>query len=155
MGTILYKSIEEVCRDALTFRKIVIDDDVNIVGTYDELRPILNWLVKNSDYEIHNVEFSNEQNDEYLLTLDDEDNIWVEPAWRRSENSYVPVRLDGFILAYKDINEEIIKNTYEYAKVFLFDIDDGDDVADEFKIDLKFNTKDVSISDALFDFLFR
>lgn len=55
----------------------------NIIAKYDEMEEIINVLVKEYDYNIYSASFApeyvNGYKAEYILSVDDGNNIWVEP----------------------------------------------------------------------------
>lgn len=126
--TWLFEDIKDLTRKVAWLVNVMCDTSVTIIGTYDELRPILNCIVKNTDFELYDVDFVEPMlinyYKEYGITLDSDKNIYVEKVFNTGEDgTEVPIFFDNIIFAYKDVDKRILEQNENYI---LFDIDDGE-----------------------------
>ena len=125
-SVITFNSVNDACEKFLLIADLLSHQTVAIVGKFDELYPILNNIVKHSDYELYDIDFRDTCIDgydgEFCLTLDDENHIWVEKCLRfDGDGNKKALLLDGVIFGYKDIDDDIIA---ENQDIILFDIND-------------------------------
>lgn len=170
---LVFNSVEEFCDKVLMVASVLSNDGIAIVGTYGELCPILNRIVKYSDYELYYVKFCspewNDYQEEYVLSIDDEKHVWVEPARRKKENGdFSPVFFDEIAFAYKDVGEDLLEANKD-SIIYLFDITGEsklhnvsdhrfnikDEVADKLKIKGKINHNDVTVCGDLFNDIYN
>ena len=126
--TWLFEDIRDLTRKVAWLVNVMCDTSVTIIGTYDELRPILNCIVKNTDFELYDVDFVEPMwinyDKEYGITLDSDKNIYVEKVFNtREDGTEVPIFFDNIIFAYKDVDNRILEQNENHV---LFDIDDGE-----------------------------
>ena len=137
----VFKDIEDLCRNVVWLSKVMRGQSVTVLGTFEELYPIVNFILKNTDYEMYDVDFRSGEIDgynlEYAMTLDDEGYMWIEKAIRvKEDGTKSPVCFDELVFAYTDVDKELIKEN----KALLFDVDDGEDEPkDEGLSGFKFN----------------
>ena len=137
----VFKDIPDLCRKVVWLSKVMRGQSVSVLGTFEELYPIVNFILKNTDYEMYDVDFRSGEFDgynlEYGMTLDDEGYMWIEKAIRvKEDGTKSPVYFDNIVFAYNDVDKELIKEN----KALLFDVDDGEDEPkEEFLSGFKFN----------------
>lgn len=124
----VFKDIPDLCRKVVWLSGVMRGQSVTVLGTFEELYPIVNFILKNTDYEVYDVDFCSGAIDgydfEYGMTLDDEDHMWVEKAIRvKEDGTKSPVYFNNLVFAYADVDKELIKEN----KALLFDVDDGED----------------------------
>lgn len=141
----VFKDIEDLCRNVVWLSKVMRGQSVTVLGTFEELYPIVNFILKNTDYEMYDVDFRSGEIDgynlEYAMTLDDEGYMWIEKAIRvKEDGTKSPVYFDDLVFAYTDVDKELIKEN----KALLFDVDDGEDEPKyEHLSELKFNKPEI------------
>lgn len=126
--TWLFEDTKDLTRKVSWLVNVMCDTSVTVIGTYDELRPILNCIVKNTDFELYDVDFTEPMwtnyDKEYGITLDSDKNIYVEKVFNtREDGTEVPVFFDNIIFAYKDVDKRVLEQNENHI---LFDIDDGE-----------------------------
>lgn len=126
--TWLFEDINDLTRKVAWLVNVMCDTSVTIIGTYDELHPILNYIVKNTDFELYDVDFTEPMltnyYKEYGITLDSDKNIYVEKVFNtREDEAEVPIFFDNIVFAYKDVDKRILEQNENYI---LFDIDNGE-----------------------------
>lgn len=127
--TWLFEDIKDLTRKVTWLVNVMCDTSVTIVGTYDELRPILNCIVKNTDFELYDVDFVEPMwinyYKEYGITLDSDKNIYVEKVFNTGEDgTEIPIFFDDIVFAYKDVDKRILEQNENHI---LFDINDGEE----------------------------
>lgn len=130
--TWLFKNVRDVTNSVTSLVNMLHGSSVSIIGTYDELYPILNDIVKNTDFELYDVEFldpvSSGYYKEYGITLDDEKHIYVERAIvTNGDGAEVALLFDNIAFAYKDVDERILKENDSNTILFDIDYEDNDD----------------------------
>lgn len=168
-----FNSVEEFCDRVLMVASVLPNDGIAIVGTYSELYPILNHIVKHSDYELYDVDFRTSDwdnyQDEYVISIDCEKHIWVEPARRKTEKGdNSPIFLDEITFAYKDVGKDLLEVNKD-SVIYLFDITGEDkshnvsdfkstvkdEAVDEVKNINKINHNDVTVYGDLFNDIYN
>lgn len=141
----VFNDIEDLCRNVVWLSRVMRGQSVTVLGTFEELYPIVNYILKNTDYELFDVDFRSGEIDgynlEYGMTLDDEGYMWIEKAIRvKEDGTKSPVYFDNLVFAYTDVDKELIKEN----KALLFDVDDGEDEPKyEHLSGLKFNKPEI------------
>ncbi len=124
----VFKDIEDLCRKVVWLSKVMRGQSVTVLGAFEELYPIVNYILKNTDYELFDVDFRSGEFDgynlEYAMTLDDGGYMWIGKAIGvKEDGTKSPVCFGGLVFAYTDVDKELVKEN----KALLFDVDDGED----------------------------
>lgn len=144
MNTKRIKSIEEFCNYATCVyykeREHSGDDElrgINIVAEYDIISKVLNCLLKETKFwfiggTVHDYEYAHYEK-EFVLTIDGEGNIWIEPVYNCEKDRYLSVG-DDLTLVHADCNSKFVTENYDVRMIefIITDIDGGVDDDDDF-----------------------
>lgn len=106
--------------------------DVTFVGTYEDAVEVVGSLLAFDGVQLYQVQIEPEDWDgydkEYLVTLDEDLNIWCEKAYRKDSGSYVYM-WSSCILVADDCNSFVLKelDADEFYEVS-YDLDGNDDI---------------------------
>ena len=97
-------------------------DGISIVAHYGHIRDILNYLVKNTCFEVYDVELKTYESDfyrdEYTLVVDEDKKIWCQKA--KFDTGYLHLE-EKVIFVHSDVNSQFaIKNKSENMIEFDF-----------------------------------
>lgn len=97
-------------------------DGVSIVAHYEHIRDILNYLVKNTCFEVYDVELKTYESDfyrdEYTLVVDEDKKIWCQKV--KFDKDYLHLE-EKVIFVHSDVNSQfVIKNEGENMIEFDF-----------------------------------
>ena len=105
-------------------------EDVMFVGHYEDIIMVLKELLIFDETVPHHIRMTSEDLDgydkEYCIILDNEMNIWCEPAYVVEEEGYLPLFADRLFIA-DDCNSILLKSIrYNKKDVFevSYDLDD-------------------------------
>ena len=97
-------------------------DGISIVAHYEHIRDILNYLVKNTCFEVYDVELKTYESDfyrdEYTLVVDEDKKIWCQKV--KFDKVYLHLE-EKVIFVHSDVNSQFaIKNKGENMIEFDF-----------------------------------
>lgn len=97
-------------------------DGISIVAHYEHIRDILNYLVKNTCFEVYDVELKTYESDfyrdEYTLVVDEDKKIWCQKV--KFDKGYLHLE-EKVIFVHSDVNSQFaIKNKSENMIEFDF-----------------------------------
>lgn len=97
-------------------------DGISIVAHYEHIRDILNYLVKNTCFEVYDVELKTYESDfyrdEYTLVVDEDKKIWCQKV--KFDKGYLHLE-EKVIFVHSDVNSQFaIKNKGENMIEFDF-----------------------------------
>lgn len=97
-------------------------DGISIVAHYEHIRDILNYLVKNTCFEVYDVELKTYESDfyrdEYTLVVDEDKKIWCQKV--KFDKGYLHLE-EKVIFVHSDVNSQfVIKNEGENMIEFDF-----------------------------------
>lgn len=97
-------------------------DGISIVAHYEHIRDILNYLVKNTCFEVYDVELKTYESDfyrdEYTLVVDEDKKIWCQKV--KFDKGYLHLE-EKVIFVHSDVNSQfVIKNEDENMIEFDF-----------------------------------
>lgn len=97
-------------------------DGISIVAHYEHIRDILNYLVKNTCFEVYDVELKTYESDfyrdEYTLVVDEDKKIWCQRV--KFDTGYLHLE-EKVIFVHSDVNSQfVIKNKSENMIEFDF-----------------------------------
>lgn len=144
MKTLTFETVEEFCDKFLevysAYESIRSYDDftgVAVVGHYDVIVNIMNWLVYETAFRLYNINLetpeSNNYNDEWLLTVDNDGAIWCQKA--KYDDKYLHTYED-IVFVHSDVNSKFVVENKENCKMVEFSISDYyKEFSDEFDDD--------------------
>lgn len=97
-----------------------------VIGYYDLIRNLLSYFIKEHDYIPYDINLNDEgmtgYGDEYILTIDGDNQLWIEPM--RRGDRYISVEAD-FCFIDGDCNSQIIvqNRNQKFIEISI----DGDD----------------------------
>lgn len=113
-----------------TYKIDTIDEDfvgVSIVAPYKVLISVLNYIVKNTSFEMKNIHLEDgecaDYYDEWILTIDPEGKIWIQVA--KHKTGYIFTE-DNIVFVHGDVNSAFVKKN-EKENLVAFEIGDGED----------------------------
>ena len=97
-------------------------DGISIVAHYEHIRDILNYLVKNTCFEVYDVELKTYESDfyrdEYTLVVDEDKKFWCQKV--KFDKGYLHLE-EKVIFVHSDVNSQfVIKNEGENMIEFDF-----------------------------------
>ena len=135
MNTKNYKTIQGFICDVLSkYEDLKYDDDftgINIVAHYDEALEILNYLVKNTDFDMEFIEISDpywdNYCDEFIVSIDDNGHINCQKAIYEGRKDYINVNEFTFVSA--DTNSKFVVQNKDIPMIE-FSLGESDDECD-------------------------
>ena len=119
----VYSSIEDLISDVI---ETVLDEDnyersANIVSDRKTIENILDYIDKSSlDFEFNvNIIDFRDNTDEYILTILDDGELFVEPVIDKNGKYY---DLDGFLFVDKCMGSDVYKGKNRRCDTMLFDL---------------------------------
>lgn len=144
MKTLTFETVEEFCDKFLevysAYESIRSHNDftgVAVVGHYDVIVNIMNWLVEETTFRLYDINLetpeSNNYNDEWLLSVDNDGAIWCQKA--KYDNKYLHTYED-VVFVHSDVNSKFVVENKENCKMVEFSISDYyKEFSDEFDDD--------------------
>lgn len=117
LDTLYFKDISSLINSVLeqykTYQENQTDKNflgVSIVAPYEVLIDILNYIVKNTSFEMKNIHLEDGECtnywDEWILTIDSEGKIWVQVA--KYKSGYIFTE-DNVVFVHGDVNSAFVK----------------------------------------------
>lgn len=124
-------NIEDFCNNIVSVWAET-PSDVNIVGYYDIIIDILNELLLYDSFDLYQCVLMHpdldEYEGEYILTIDEDGDIWVEPAM--VDNEYKLVNEDGITFVFEDVNSRFWTTNDNTELVEIDYLEEDDDELD-------------------------
>lgn len=106
-----FKSVVDLCDAILEINDLNEDNEyfegVSVVGHYEVISEVLNYLVKNTNLEMHDINLCpseiNGYCDEYILSVDQNGDIWCQEA--KYEGRYFQTEKE-IIFVHSDVNSK-------------------------------------------------
>lgn len=127
MKRMLFENIEDLIDETLEIFDLNEESEdfcgVSIVAHYNIIVDVLNYLVKNTSFEIYDISLApsevNGYYDEYILSLDPNGMIWCEEA--KYEDRYLETEKE-VIFVHSDVNSKfVVRNKGNDMVEFCFD----------------------------------
>lgn len=127
MKRMLFEDIEELLDKICEIFDLNEDNDefygISIVGHYDIIADTLNYIIKNSDFEMYDISLApsevNGYCDEYILSIDSDGMIWCEEV--KNGNEYLETEKE-VIFVHSDVNSRfVVRNKNNLMIEFCFD----------------------------------
>ena len=119
MKKVVFKNVDDFCNRLSSYPV----GTVSVVAYYDCIVGLLNYLVKNYDYEILYCDdlgetMVNGYSREYILTVAPEGKIWVEKCYNEKYEKYIRLS-DNTVYIHSDCNSKIYTTSVGYCKEFI------------------------------------
>lgn len=106
-----FKSVIDLCDTILEINDLNEDNEyfegVSVVGHYEVISEVLNYLVKNTNLEMYDINLCpseiNGYYDEYILSVDQDGDIWCQEA--KYEDRYFQTEKE-IIFVHSDVNSK-------------------------------------------------
>lgn len=133
LETKYFKNVAEFTYSVLdqyeTYQKNQMDEDflgVSIVAPYGVLIDVLNYIVKNTSFEMKNISLEDGECayywDEWILTIDTDGHIWTQVA--KYDSGYISTE-DDVVFVHGNVNSKFVKKN-EDENLIAFEIGDND-----------------------------
>lgn len=139
LKTKYFKDVAEFVYSVLdqyeTYKENTTEEDflgVSVVTPYEVLINVLNYIVKNTSFEMKNIHLEDgecaDYYDEWILTINPEGQIWTQVA--KYESGYIFTE-DNIVFVHGDVNSAFVKKN-EKENLVAFEIgDNGAEDTDE------------------------
>lgn len=126
-----FKDVSELAKDLI--EKQFENEEINVIVTYDCINELLKELVSelyinNYKFDFFDINFGSVEftsyDKEYLLSIDEDWNIYIEPFWREKCNDYL-MAFGKNVYVQKGINLECLHRS-EFDAVYSFNISEFD-----------------------------
>ena len=131
-----YKTLSEFCnkinKTYKTFRFSPTANCIGIIAKYDVAIVILNYLVKQYDFKLINIDIADKladgYDDAYIISLDVDGGLWAQKAKYKDDSEYDYIDCLGYdiVFVHLDINSKFILKNESNKNCIGFDIDDND-----------------------------
>lgn len=128
-----FKSVVDLCDAILEINDLNEDNEhfegVSVVGHYEVISEVLNYLVKNTNLEMYDINLCpseiNGYYDEYILSVDQDGDIWCQEA--KYEGRYFQTEKE-IIFVHSDVNSKfaVTNKGQEMIEFEYIDECDGD-----------------------------
>lgn len=127
MKKMIFDNISGLCDEALEVFDSNEDNEnfygVSVVGHYDVIVDVLNYLIKNTCFELYDISLCpseiNGYDDEYILSIDSDGLLWCEEA--KYNDRYLGTEKE-VIFVHSDVNSKfVVKNQGNNMIEFSFD----------------------------------